>query len=86
MKNKGKNTVIDFSRLWAAIVRRKQTYFIVIPLVFIAVWIITFGLPDYYKCKIQVVPEDTSLGGGGTLAMLASSFGMNLFAVSRHNE
>jgi hypothetical protein len=86
MKNKGKNTVIDFSRLWAAIVRRKQTYFIVIPLVFIAVWIITFGLPDYYKCKIQVVPEDTSLGGGGTLAMLASSFGMNLGGGSQSND
>lgn len=86
MENKGKNTVIDFSRLWAAIVRRKQTYFIVIPIVIIAVWIITFGLPDYYKCKIQVVPEDNSNSGAGTLAMLASSFGVNLGGGSQGND
>jgi hypothetical protein len=86
MKNKGKNTVIDFSRLWAAIVRRKQTYFIVIPIVIIAVWIITLGLPNYYKCTIKVVPEDISNGGTGTLAMLASSIGVNLGGGSQSSD
>lgn len=86
MKKNGKNTVIDFSRLWAAIVRRKQTYFKVIPTVIIVVWIITLGLPNYYKCRIQVVPEDSSLGGSGTLAMLANSFGMNLGGGAQGND
>ena len=75
---KKKEPVIDFSRLWAALVRRKKTYFKVIPTVIMVVWIISLGVPNYYKCKIQIVPEDNSLGGSGTLAMLASSFGVNL--------
>ena len=78
MNRKDKDSVIDFSRLWAAIVRRKKTYFKVIPSVIMVVWIITLGLPNYYKCKIQVVPEDNSLGSGGALAMLANSFGVNI--------
>ena len=75
---KKKEPIIDFARLWAALVRRKKTYFKVIPTVIMAVWIITLGIPDYYKCKIQLAPEDNSGGSANTLAMLASSFGFNL--------
>lgn len=75
---KKRESVIDFPRLWAALVRRKKTYFKVIPTVIMVVWIISLGVPNYYKCKIQIVPEDNTLGGSGTLAMLASSFGLNL--------
>ena len=65
-----KEPIIDFARLWAALVRRKKTYFKVIPAVFMAVWIITLGIPDYYKCKIQLAPEDNSGGSANTLACL----------------
>ena len=41
-----KEPIIDFARLWAALVRRKKTYFKVIPTVIMAVWIITLGIPD----------------------------------------
>ena len=75
---KKREAVIDFPRLWAALVRRKKTYFKVIPTVIMVVWIISLGVPNYYKCKIQIVPEDNTLGGSGTLATLASSFGLNL--------
>lgn len=75
---KKKEQVIDFSRLWSALVRRKTTYFKVIPTVILTVWVITLGLPDYYKCKIQLVPESSAGGGSGTLALLANSFGVNL--------
>lgn len=75
---KKKDLVIDFPRLWATLVRRKKTYFKVIPSVILVVWIITLGLPDYYKCKILLVPEDNTGGASGTLALLASSFGVNL--------
>jgi uncharacterized protein involved in exopolysaccharide biosynthesis len=75
---KKKEQVIDFSRLWAALVRRKKTYFKVIPTVILVVWVISLGLPDYYKCKIQLAPEDNSGGSVGTLAMLAGAFGVNL--------
>ena len=75
---KKKDLVIDFPRLWAALVRRKKTYFKVIPTVILVVWIISLGLPDYYKCKIQLAPEENTGGSAGTLAMLASSFGVNI--------
>ena len=75
---KEKEMVIDFPRLWAALVRRKKTYFKVIPTVILVVWIISLGLPDYYKCKIQLSPEDNSGGSASSLAMLAGAFGVNL--------
>ena len=83
---KKKEQVIDFSRLWSALVRRKTTYFKVIPTVILTVWVITLGLPDYYKCKIQLVPESSSGGGSNTLALLASSFGVNLGSGSSGND
>lgn len=76
-KNK-KELVIDFPRLWAALVRRKKTYFKVIPTVILIVWFISLGLPNYYNCRIQLAPEDNKGGSAGTLAMLASTFGVNI--------
>ena len=76
--NRKKEPVIDFPRLWAALVRRKKTYFKVIPTVIMVVWIISLGIPDYYKCKIQLAPEDNSGRTAGSLAMLAGAFGVNL--------
>lgn len=75
---KQKDPVIDFPRIWAALVRRKKTYFKVIPTVILVVWIISLGLPNYYNCRIQLAPEDNNGGSAGTLAMLASSFGVNI--------
>jgi len=73
-----KKPVIDFGRLFAAIKRRQSVYYKVIPTVIIVVWAISLGIPDYYKCKIQLAPEDNSAGGSSSLAVLASSFGVNL--------
>lgn len=78
LDKKDKKPIVDFTRLWATLVRRKTTYFKVIPTVTIVVWIISLGLPNYYTCKIQLAPEDNSSSGSGTLAMLANSFGVNL--------
>ncbi len=75
---KKKEPIIDFPRLWATLVRRKKTFFKVIPTIILMVWIISLGLPDYYKCKILLAPEDNSGRTASSLAMLASSFGVNL--------
>ena len=77
-KKKGKDAVIDFPRLWAALKRRKTTYFKVIPTVILTVWIISLGIPDYYKCTVQLSPEESIKTGSGALSMLASSFGLNI--------
>lgn len=86
MQHKEKEPVIDFPRLWAALVRRKKTYFKVIPTVIMVVWVITLGLPNYYKCKIQLAPEEDTGGSAGTLAMLASSFGVNIGGGSQSSD
>ena len=77
-QKKKKEQVIDFARLWAVLKRRQTTYYKVIATVIMVVWIISLGLPDYYKCKIQLSPEDNSGSSVGSLAMLASTFGVNL--------
>jgi len=86
MHHQKKEPVIDFPRLWAALVRRKTTYFKVIPTVILIVWIISLGLPNYYKCTIQLAPEDNKGGSASTLAMLASSFGVNIGGGSQSSD
>lgn len=77
-KNTKEGKVIDFERLFAAIKRRRRVYYKVIPSVLFLVWIISLGVPNYYKCKIQLVPEESGYGGSSSLATLASTFGVNI--------
>ena len=78
INKKGKGQIIDFQRLWAALKRRKKTYFKVIPTTILTVWIISLGIPDYYRCTVLLSPEEGIGNGSSTLSMLASSFGLNI--------
>lgn len=70
--------VIDLRVVMSKIWQNKKT--------FIIVWIITFALsclwilpqPRYYTAEVSVAPESSSNEGGGNLASLASSFGVNI--------
>ncbi len=81
-----KKPVIDFGRLFAAIKRRQTVYYKVIPTVIIVVWAITLGLPDYYKCKVQLAPEDAGYGNSSSISMVASAFGVNLGGGSQGSD
>lgn len=58
---------------------------------FVKVWIITFVLsciwilpqPRYYACEVSVSPESADAGAAGGLASLASSFGIDMGAMSQ---
>lgn len=70
---------IDFGAIGAAIKKHRKLYYKVLPVAFVIALIIGYSIPKTYNCQILLAPE--SGGGGssmGTLASLASSFGVNL--------
>ena len=70
---------IDFGKIFKDLLKHKRLYFIVLPVAFVLAAIYALSLPNYYNCKVTLAPE---LGGSaksaGSLAGLASSFGINL--------
>ena len=70
---------IDFGKIFKDLMKHKRLYFIVLPVAFVLAAIYALSLPNYYTCKVTLAPE---MGGssrsGGSLAGLASSFGINL--------
>lgn len=69
---------INLGNIWQAIKKYKRLYFTVIPLTIVVVYLISLGYPDYYKCKVSLVPETHSSNSIGALGALASTFGVNL--------
>ena len=70
---------IDFGKIFKDLLKHKKLYYKVLPVAFILAAIYALSLPNYYSCTVKLAPE---LGGnmktGGSLASLASSFGVNL--------
>lgn len=70
---------IDFGAIWNAIKKHRKLYFIVFSLTFVIVCVITFSLPNYYKCEVTLAPElGGKTGSASGLASLASSFGVSI--------
>lgn len=75
----GQGPTIDFRLLWQNIRKHRKLYYQLLPLTFVVVYLIALGYPDYYRCKVTLVPESNANSGSlGTLSSLASSFGFNL--------
>lgn len=73
------NPTFEFGKLWIGIKKYRKLYYTVIPLTLVVVWILTLCYPDYYKCKVTLVPETgTGSNSMGSLLSLASSFGVNV--------
>lgn len=69
---------IDFGKIFKDLLRHKRLYFIVLPVAFVLAAIYSLSLPNYYTCKVTLVPEMGGSKSGGSLAGLASSFGISL--------
>ena len=70
---------LNLGRIWQSIKKYRKLYYTVIPATIVVVWLLTLCYPDYYKCKVTLVPESsTGSSNFGALASLASSFGMNI--------
>lgn len=83
-ENKRINSVVgsdplDFMKIFKDLLKHKRLYFIVLPVAFVLAVFYALSLPNYYSCTVTLAPE---MGGaaktGGSLAGIASSFGINL--------
>ena len=66
------------SQLWQDIKKHKKLYYKVLSITFIVSVIITLSIPNYYKCTVKLAPELSGSNKTGSLASLASSFGIKL--------
>ena len=78
---------IDFGKLWKDVLKHKRLYYKVLPLTFVIAAIITLSIPNYYNCEVKLSPEMSgSKASAGSLASLASSFGVNLGSMGNGTE
>ena len=77
---KSETPTFELGRLWLAIKQKyKKLYFIVAIATFVIVWLLTLCYPNYYVCRVTLVPETGSGSNSmGSLMSLASSFGFNM--------
>lgn len=69
---------LSFSKLWQDVKTHRRLYYKVLPLTFVVAAIITLSIPNYYNCTVKLAPEIPGNKSGGSLASLASSFGVDL--------
>lgn len=70
---------IDFGKIFKDLLKHKRLYFIVLPVAFVLAAIYALSLPNFYNCTVKLSPEMSgSKASAGSLASLASSFGVNL--------
>lgn len=76
---KKKESSIDFGKIFKDLLKYKWLYIKVLPIIFILTAIYTISLPNYYSCTVKLAPElGNNTRSGGSLAGIASSFGINL--------
>ena len=69
---------VDFGAMWAAILKHRMLYYVVLPVAFVIALIIGISIPKTYNCQIILAPEMGGNSSTGTLGSLASSFGLDL--------
>jgi hypothetical protein len=69
---------LSFSKLWQDVKTHRRLYYIVLPVTFVVAAVISLSIPNYYNCTVKLAPEIPGNSSGGSLASLASSFGVNL--------
>lgn len=77
---------LSFTHLWQDIKKHRRLYYKVLGITFIVSAIIMLSIPNYYKCTVMLAPEMSGTKSGGSLAGLASSFGINLGSVNAGSD
>lgn len=70
--------MVDSKKIKSALLKHKKLYYKVLPVAFVLGCLITLGMPNYYKCEVLLAPESGSGSTFGSLASLASTFGVNI--------
>lgn len=69
---------IDYGKLFHDLLKHKKLYYRVLPLTFVIAAFIALSIPNYYQCEVKLSPELSGSKSSGSLASLASSFGINI--------
>lgn len=78
---------IDFGKIFKDLLKHKMLYIKVLPITFVIAAIIALSIPNYYNCEVKLSPEMSgSKASAGSLASLASSFGVNLGSMGNGTE
>lgn len=78
---------IDFGAIFGAMKKHKRLYKKVLAITFVVGCILMLSIPNYYKCEVMLAPElSTRSSSSGTLAALASQFGMKVGTGAVGNE
>ena len=87
LESEAEETSIDFVKIFKDLLKHKRLYFKVLPIAFILSAIYALSLPNYYNCTVKLSPEMSGKSSSaGSLASLASSFGVNLGSVGNATE
>ena len=73
-----KSQPVDFGAIGAAIKKHMKLYCLVLPVAFVFGIIIAISIPKTYNCKILLAPEMGGNSNSGSLASMASNFGIDL--------
>ena len=73
-----KGSSLDFGKIFKDMVKHKMLYAKVLPVAFLLAAVYTLGQPNFYSCTVKLSPEMSGSRSTGSLASLASSFGVNL--------
>ena len=73
-------------QLWRDILKHRKLYYKVLPITFVVAAILTLSIPNYYRCTVKLAPELSGNKSTGSLADIASSFGLNLGSKNMGSE
>lgn len=78
---------IDFAEIAKKIWAKRMLYLKVLPAVLVGTYLFTLFFPRYYTCQMQLAPESNGPSASGSVASLASSFGLgNLAKMAGNND
>ena len=67
-----------FTYFWIDIKKHKKLYYAILPVTFVVSALLSLSIPNYYSCTVKLAPEASGNRISGSMASLASSFGVNL--------
>ena len=73
-----KKSSIDYGKLLQDLLKHKKLFYKVLAITFVVACVYAFSLPSNYKCMVTLSPEMSTTRSSGSLAALATSFGVNL--------
>lgn len=79
MEEKKQTEVINLRDITRKIIQQRRKFYLPLAITFVLSCVYIFSLPRYYTTEASLAPEmESSLGAGGTLGSIASSFGIDL--------